>query len=320
MGTLPRRQAPNLKPDFQDRIGRVFGDAGRVWLDRLPALLDKCRARWRLSTGQASPHTSLNYLELTSTADGRPVALKVGVPHAELFSEMEALRLYAGRGAVALLDADRELGALLLAQVRPGHRLCDLGAEPQTTRIAAGLMRTLPRPAPATHALPSFADWFRRAIGLTRTTWDPAGLMPRDLLDRAEACFERLSAGADQVVLHGDLHHENILFDAAAGWLAIDPKGVVGPAILECGRYLHNHLPDGARCRRAALVRRAEIIGAALGQPPSAILAVGLVDGVLSHCWCFEDKTLPRDWPRRMALLHLLAELAGAPATGLAEG
>ena len=45
-------------------------------------------------------------------------------------------------------------------------------------------------------------------------------------------------------LLHGDLHHENILLDEERGWLAIDPKGVMGPKVMECGRYLHNFIED----------------------------------------------------------------------------
>ena len=45
------------------------------------------------------------------------------------------------------------------------------------------------------------------------------------------------------MVLHGDLHHENMLFDAQAGWIVIDPKGVIGKPCLEMGRYLLNYLP-----------------------------------------------------------------------------
>jgi streptomycin 6-kinase len=155
----------------------------------------------------------------------------------------------------------------------------------------------------------------RRAFELTRTTWDPQELMPRDLLDQAERAFAWLLVhGGETVVLHGDLHHANILWDATAGWLVIDPKGAVGPRALEVGRYIQNRLPLAASPDRwRPLVReRVEIFAAVLGHSRQTVLASALVDVVLSHCWGFEDETLGADWHHGILLGRYLAErLAG---------
>jgi streptomycin 6-kinase len=303
----------HLAPEFVDTIHRVFGDDGRAWLPRLPDLLARCRAKWGLSVGVPSPATSLNYLEFTTTADGKPIALKVGVPHSELYTEIKALALFDGRRAVRLLDADRELGALLLVRLRPGTMLWQLGDNVQETQIAAQIVRALHAPAPALHGLPDFTRWVQRAFHLTRTEWDADERMPRDLLDRAERAFDAIEQSTPQrVVLHGDLHHENILYDDALGWTAIDPKGVIGAPILEVGRFVQNQLPAGGPPRRAALVReRIQVLSAELGYAPEAVAASALVDCVLSHCWSFEDETLGEEWPLGIELGRLLCSLAG---------
>jgi streptomycin 6-kinase len=256
---------------------------------------------------------SLNYLEFTTTAAGQPVALKVGVPNAEMYTEMEALALWNGTRAVRLLAADRELGALLLQRLRPGTVLWELGDNARETRIAASLMRALRAPAPANHGFPRFSRWVRRAFSLTRAEWDPDERMPRDLLDQAERAFDEIERAAGQtVVLHGDLHHENILYDDELGWTAIDPKGAIGAPILEVGRFVQNQLP-GARSPhdREALVReRIRILSAALGYTPEAVAASALVDCVLSHCWSFEDETLGDDWQLGIELANTLCTLA----------
>jgi streptomycin 6-kinase len=294
-------------------VHRIFGDDGRVWLPRLPDILAQCRAKWGLSVGTPSATMSLNYLEFTVTAAGEPVALKVGVPHGELYTEMEALTLYKGRRAVRLLDADRELGALLLQRLQPGTLLWQLGDNAQETRIAASIMGELHVPTPVTHRMPAFSRWVRRAFRLTRAEWDPQERMPRDLLNKAERVFAEIErTAARTVVLHGDLHHENILYDDDLGWTAIDPKGVVGAPILEVGRFLQNQLP--ARLspeRREALVReRVEILSAELGYSAEAVAASGLVDCVLSHCWSFEDEALGDDWSLGIELARLLCSIA----------
>lgn len=286
-------------PRFVASVHRVFGERGREWLPRLPEILSRCREKWGLGAGVMCLDMSMNYIEFTTTPQGEPATLKVGVPHHELLTEMEALRLYAGRGAARLLDADAGLGAILMQRLQPGTMLWQLGDDREETRIAAGLMRSLPAPVPAQHGFPTFARWVERAFRLTRSEWDPEERMPRDLVDAAEAAFWAIQRNTtDEVVLHGDLHHENILLDERRGWTAIDPKGVVGPRCLEVGRFLQNRLPDQAAPeRREAIVReRVQILSSELGFPPDLIVAATLVDCVLSHCWSFEDDEISADW------------------------
>ena len=260
------------------------------------------------------PNMSMNYIESTTTLVGEPVALKVGVPHKELFTEMEALRLYGGKGAARLMDADRELGAILMQRLQPGTMLWELGDNRRETRIAAATMCELPVPIPSTHNLPTFSQWVERAFRLTRTKWDPQALMPRDLIDRAERAFKEIERSATgDVVLHGDLHHENILLDDQSGWTAIDPKGVIGPHCLEVGRFLQNQLPGSLPAeRREEMVReRVRIFSAELGYSQETIAASGLVDCVLSHCWSFEDDGIGAGWHHGIELAQMLCERFG---------
>jgi streptomycin 6-kinase len=300
-------------PEFIEKVHRIFRDEGRAWLPRLPEILAQCREMWNLPEGTPCPFVSMNYIEFTTTPDGQPAALKIGVPHEELFTEMEALACYGGRGAVRLLASDRERAALLLQRAVPGTMLWEVGDNREQTRIAASVMGSLFRPVPEETPMPHFSRWTERAFRLTRTEWDPREQWPRDLLDRAEEMMDAISRDRrEDVVLHGDLHHENILRDDAAGWLAIDPKGAIGPRCLEVGRYIHNYLPDDAPSSvREALVReRIEIFSDELTMPTQDVIAGALVDCVLSHVWCFEDEgPLNEDWYQGIELGHLLCRL-----------
>jgi streptomycin 6-kinase len=299
----------DLPSQFIESVHRVFGDRGRKWLPELPAIAARCRDKWDLCEGVICPNMSMNYIEFTTMPSGDPVALKVGVPHPELFTEMEALRLYNGRGAVRLLDADRNLGAILMQRLEPGTMLWELGDNRKETHIAASAMCQLPVPVPSAHALPKFAHWVERAFRLTRTEWDPEERMPRDLIDRAEKAFEEISRNTTgDVVLHGDLHHENILLDDGAGWTAIDPKGVIGPHCLEVGRFLQNQLPAHlpVKDREARVLERVQILSTELGYSRKIIAASGLVDCILSHCWGFEDSEIGPDWHHGIELARML--------------
>lgn len=252
----------DISPQFVEKVHRMFGHRGRAWLPELPRIAAECRARWGLSEGVPCPTMSMNYIEFTATPSGQAVALKVGVPHDDLFTEMETLALWNGRGAVCLLEADRELGAILMERAEPGTMLWEAGDNREQTRGAASIMTQLSVPVPASHGLPRVADQVEKAFRETRNGLDPEELMPRDLLDTAEAALRDLERQyPDEVVLHGDLHHENALLDEGRGWVAIDPKGVIGPACLEVGRFLQNQVPKGiALADREVLLRdRVEI-------------------------------------------------------------
>lgn len=239
---------------------------------------------------------SINYIEFAVTPDGEPVALKVGVPHPELFTEMETLRLYAGQGAVRLIGADRDLGAILMRRLRPGTMLWELGDDSRETAIAGSVIQDLHVSVPVQHGLPTFSEWVERAFRLTRTEWDPGELMPRDLIDAAERALSEITGQRDDiVVLHGDLHHENILLDEQSGWTAIDPKGAVGPKCLEVGRFLHNRLPTEGW--QDIIRERIRIFSSQLGYSGRTIAACGLIDRVLSRCWSLEDGHVSDDWP-----------------------
>jgi streptomycin 6-kinase len=212
---------------FACRITEVHGAAGDAWLGRLPTIVTDCARRWSLRLDAPFQPLSYNYVAPVTRADGTPAVLKVGLPDPALRREAGALRLFDGRGAARLLAADLDRGALLLERLEPGEPLSALRADEAATTIAAQVMRQLWRPAPAEHAFPSVADWAAGLGDLRQRFGGTSGLLPPALVDEAEALFADLIASmGEPVLLHGDLHHDNILTAGRHPWLAIDPKGL----------------------------------------------------------------------------------------------
>lgn len=105
-----------------------------------------------------------------------------------------------------------------------------------------------------------------------------------------------LATYTDNWLLHGDLHHENILQGQGGAFKAIDPKGVYGPRIFECARYLHNFIGDEVDSeddyRVQALLRtRAATLAETTGFPVRDILLAGFVDLVLACAWTLSSHT-----------------------------
>ena len=117
----PNHQLLSLSSDFVRRIVKVHGPEGKTWIKNLPALRAQCFERWSLTNAEPLSGLSYYYLEKAKTEDGSAVILKLGLPNPELSTEILALRYYGGKGAVRLMQADPQLGALLLEQVQSGY-------------------------------------------------------------------------------------------------------------------------------------------------------------------------------------------------------
>lgn len=298
-----------LPADFVQTITSLYGAAGVDWLARLPALVAACERRWALTVGAPFALT-YNYVAPATCADGSAVVLKLGVPNRELTTEIAALRCYAGQGSVRLLAADAGAGALVLERLTPGTPLAQLAAtdDAAATSIAAGVMRRLWRPAPPDHAFPTVADWAAGLGRLRARFGGGSGPLPAALVAQAEALFSDLLASMDApVLLHGDLHHHNILAAERAPWLAIDPKGLVGEPAYEVGALLRNPLPQLLAWPQPGrlLARRIDQFSAELGLDRARLRGWGLAQAVLSAWWSIEDSGA--GWQPAIAIAELLA-------------
>jgi streptomycin 6-kinase len=283
-------------PEEFARAVRAFrGESGERWLRELPRAVEACAARWSLEVGPPFLPLSYNYVAPATRAGGGRLVLKLCFPFdTEAATEREALRLFGGRGSARLLDADEGRGALLLERLEPGTKLselCETDDEAATSH-AASVMRSLWRPAPDAHDFPSVERWGRGFERHRARFGGKSGPIPARLFEEAEALFRELNdSAAEPVLLHGDLHHENILASRREPWLSIDPKGVVGEPAYEVGALLRNpntrilSWPNFA----SVTARRVRQLSEELGFGRERVRGWGLSQAILSAIWSCED-------------------------------
>jgi streptomycin 6-kinase len=278
-----------LPDKFVQSIVHVLGDRGRDWLDALPSLLAACERDYGLTLGPPF-ELSYNYVVPATRADGTVAVLKLS-PHGDDFRhEIAATRAYDGRGMARLLESDVARGVALLERLMPGTMLVELDDDERQTEIAADVMRQLLREAPAGHKLPTTRDWFT-AFAKHRTEHGGAGPLPKGLFERGEATYaDLLQSSEKDVLLHGDLHHYNVLAAERSPWLAIDPHGLVGDPVFEVGAFFGNplDLPDRRDLQRI-LDRRAHIFSERLGFDRRRIIDWALAYRMLSAVWSAEN-------------------------------
>jgi streptomycin 6-kinase len=277
------------------------GQDGARWLAELPSIARELARDWDLTLG-APYELSYHYVTAVTCGDGTSAVLKLGVPTGNsLAEEAPALVAFDGRGAVRLLRTDLARGALLLERVAPGWRARDLvparDAE-ATSAVVAAMQRlhALPAPPPG-GVLPELLSQVQ-AFDDYVAAHGEAGPLPLELVVRAGGLMRELCASATQrVVLHGDLHHDNILRAERESWLAIDPHGLCGDPGYELGALLYNPDPDDRDEVLTALVpARIEQLAHELAMPLDRVVAWGFVKAVLSDVWTAEAWTPAASW------------------------
>jgi hypothetical protein len=169
----------SILDSFHESAVQEFGDEARAWLPGLPHLLRELASEWELVLGDPIPDLRVNYLCYATTADGSECVLKVGVPHDDLATEIEALGHYQGRGIVEPQQVDRERYAILLRRIRPGTMLLDLKDNRQEARIAAGVFKRLRTAPPQQHNLPNLMDRVEGKLKKYRPCWMSTQISPQ---------------------------------------------------------------------------------------------------------------------------------------------
>jgi streptomycin 6-kinase len=290
-----------LSTDKQRVIAREFGASGERWIERYPSLIEKCVTRWDLElTGRATAGLPINVIFFARLKGEEEVVLKIGHPHPEQKTEMITLPWYEGRFAPRLIDCDADLGATLMERVLPGTTFRQSAQDISRSRESLLLFSEISVQVNTVPGLPDFSEWIERAFEQFRQQFDNSHpLAPH--VDLAESTWGVIcDEYPERFLLHGDLHHENILRDDEMGWRAIDPKGVIGPRVMEAGRYLHNFmedevdgvddLPDATVDQLCeVLAARYEALSGVMGESVEWLGRAAYVDCVLSHCWTIND-------------------------------
>mgnify|MGYP002641393460 CR=1 FL=1 len=278
--------------NFIESILALYGQAGRKWLDSLPALLAYYARSWDLTLEAPFENLSYNYVVPACRADGSLAVLKIGFPNDELHAEIAALRHFDGQGMVRLYVADEEGGTLLLKRITPGKTLWEVDDKQATSHLLS-VMPKLWKPYAGNYPFQTVRDW-ARAFSRLRERYDgKTGALDTRLVEKAEKVFfELLESSDDPVLLHGDLHHDNVLSTKQQSYLAIDPKGVLGEPCYEVGAFLRNPFPDFLEKGnpRKLMQRRVDMIVERLSFDRQRVIGWGMSQAVLSAIWCDEDR------------------------------
>ena len=248
----------------------------------------------------------------------QPVVLKVVKQPGDEWRSGEILAAFDGNGVARVYE--HAPGAVLLERLRPGNSLVDLtlnGRDEDATDVLAEVIQTMSTRASSMspHELPkacaTIQDW---AKAFERYVANGDDQIPTDLVAAGQRVYLSLCASQRRPqLLHGDLQHYNVLFDSDRGWLAIDPKGVVGEVEYEIGAVLRNP------CERPDLFLSPEVVERRLRQFTSKLnldfertLAWAFAQGVLSAIWEIEDGFTMNATNYSLRLANVIRKMLGS--------
>ncbi|QFP77140.1 aminoglycoside phosphotransferase family protein [Deinococcus sp. AJ005] len=234
---------------------------------------------WNLEPDGLSIHTNSSDL-LPVRRAGQAAMLKLARSDEERRGN-ELMVWWNGRGAAQVYEHDG--AALLMERLEVTPSLTEMvrgGQDDEATRIlcraAAQLPRSQPRPE-----LPTLRRWFQ---GLEKMAPNAGEIFTLTL----KTAQELLDSPQDTGVLHGDIHHGNLLSTAEGGWRFIDPKGLIGERGFDYANILCNPDLDTATAP-GRLARQARIISETAGLDYTRLLRWALAYAGLSAAWHLED-------------------------------
>ena len=257
----------------------------------LETALSRAMIRWSLTKSTPVAETATSWVFRVEQNGRKPAALKILKP---ALAEDERrggalLNWYGGEGAVTVFDVDGDTVFMEWLDGVPLGEAVRKGRDEEATIAFAGVVAQLhkPRAEPVPEDLIPLRQRFRALFDTDVRAWPHTA---RDLYARANGIairlFDRPSA---QIPLHGDLHHDNII-SSGRGWLAIDPKGLIGDPTYEVANAFQN--PVGAE-KLAAEPRRiaslADAFSRRLGFDRKRVLGWAAAHTALSACWHIED-------------------------------
>lgn len=248
--------------------------------------LKKYCQKWNLKKPQLLTQTATAEVYTVLYQDAGAVLKLLNPFYKSVYNaEANVLNHYQGHGAIYLYEYDE--GALLLEQ-GDGLTLKELvikNQDEEATKIACKVINDLHQVPPKNNLnLIGMRDNFK-------SLFFKATLEPRSIFSEAAHLMEYLlNTQQGECVLHGDIHHTNILHSADRGWLAIDPKGVLGEKTYDIANLFYNPIGRESVISQIDVIKnRSRVISETLQIDQKRVLQYAFCYGSLSAAWHLED-------------------------------
>jgi len=276
-----------LQVIFINNIQAIHKASGKAWLKQLPAYLEELAHLWNFRFIKQLPDLTYNFVGLVKLNSNSELAIIKIIPDRKLFvSEVRWLKHFV-KNTPEIYNIDKKKSAFLMEYLQPGNPLKTLvqaGDDEKATRIICHTILAL-------QAVQKKIVGFKHLSALVSDLIFLKGHMDSRVLSKAQSLFHDLTIDHSQdVLLHGDLHHDNIIRHNNC-WKVIDPHGYIGDPAAESAAMLYNPIDcfPNDRSLDVVITTRLNILIEELPFDAQKIKAWAFCLTALSAAWNVQD-------------------------------
>lgn len=302
------REYYHFKDDEKNSIIERFGPS---FFNDVQWNIEQFARQWSLSRLQLLPSYSANIVFTCHSKRYGEVILKMAPPSSKEFkTELQALQNHQGRQFCNVYAVDIEHAVLLLERIMPGTSLRE---EPSLEKRLATFcsiyrdLHFLPRRVES-YPFPTYVDWVNRITAyMSKQPQEELYLY----MKKAQKLCTKIAKEFNQItLLHGDLHHDNILLRSNGQYVLIDPKGVLGDPVFDIARFMLNEfeeeLTPSVANKMSSIIQYLEN-NLLLSQ--SILKKLLFVETTLGACWQVEDGASEVELKKTLSLVKFTASL-----------
>ncbi|MBO6564536.1 MAG: phosphotransferase [Pseudomonadales bacterium] len=267
---------------LSENVIHYGGEEGERWLKQLPQRIEELSDSWQLKEVTPYKNLSFNYVA-HALQSGEPVVLKIGWAQNAIVREREWLKYYEDKSELVInVLAQQGDDAYLMPRLSPGTTAETLSDE-DSTELIGHCVKSLhgsETDEKQKTNYPNVLEWFSEL----QSAGNAARQVLSDRIDKAHAIAKELAEVNETRLLHGDLHHTNLLKDQSE-WVITDPHGVLGDPAHECAAMLRNGLMFIDTTLSKATHRRVDQLANITGLDKKRICAWGYAQNILSCVW-----------------------------------
>ena len=252
------------------------------------SIVEKYKKQWELTEIEFQSELSINSLIFYAVSKryGK-VILKILFNYHGYDNEILALKLFQGEHFCKLYAYSFEDMVYIMERIVPAHTLYESAPRNERIKIAGEIFNGLHRTDLPAGTFPTYTQWFEAGKEGTKNREDCEELY--QYLDSAERMLTDICKKYSRnLLLHGDLHHENILKNENGGYTVIDPKGVIGDPVFDLSRFILDEFRDDLTSEpKEEIIHFVQKLGDDVGIPCEILLRCLYIETVI---WLFREE------------------------------
>lgn len=223
------------------------------------------------------------------------VILKMNRSLSSIASEYHMLKTVGGRYGCRVYEFDSENGLLLEEKITPGTVLRKEADVNVRIQKFAEVFQNIHKEMSGDYHYSTYFEWIKNARASIEKI-EQGEIIIEQIKRAEEICGDLFDKYAERVVLHGDLHHDNMLLSEEGNYKIIDAKGVLGPQIFDIPRFILNELDEKSGTEgKEYILNVIEKISRLLSYPTTDLKDLFFMETALACAWCLESGDEP-DW------------------------